>query len=199
MPPFSIISKTSCSTFPIGSIVPPTFFSRDLENPLLGLVEDDFRLLVGSIGIAEDVVAGGDQLPKHRLFAHDPRVVHSVGSRRDGVEDLRDIRCAPDFLQKLPLAQFLEQNDRVDRPVHLVQLHEHVEDDLVIGLIERVAVDHSNDFADHLFFEHHRGQEAHFGFDGMGRKTVELAGQTGINQLAHRRPPFLFFSGRKSC
>ncbi len=93
------------------------FFLRDVENSLLGLVQHEVRLLVRGIGIAQDIVAGGDQLPQHRLFADDPGVVHPMGGGGDGVENLRDVSRAADFLQKLPLDQFLAQDDRVDRPV----------------------------------------------------------------------------------
>ena len=65
------------------------FFLGDLENSFLGLVQHHVGLLVRGIGVAQDFVAGGDQLPQHRLFANDPGIVHAMRGRGNRVEDLR--------------------------------------------------------------------------------------------------------------
>ena len=63
------------------------FLVRDFEDFLFGTIEELVGLLVGGVGLAEDVVAGGDELAKQGLFANDLGVVGTVGGGGDAVED----------------------------------------------------------------------------------------------------------------
>ena len=49
------------------------FFLGDVEDAFFGVVEHDVGLLVRGVGVAENFVAGGDELPEHDLFADDRR------------------------------------------------------------------------------------------------------------------------------
>ena len=75
-------------------------FLGDLEDPLFGLVQDDVRLLVRGVGIAQDFVAGRDQLPQHPLLPDDPRVVRSVCRRRHRPEYGGEVFPSPHLLEQ---------------------------------------------------------------------------------------------------
>ena len=87
----------------------------------------------------------------------------------------------PAGLTRLLIDQFLAHDDGVDGAVLLVELEQDVEEDLVVGLVERVAVHDLDDVADHLLVEHHRGQQAHLRLDRVGRELVELAGDGRVD------------------
>jgi hypothetical protein len=78
---------------------------------------------------------------------------------------------------------FSSQDHRVHGPVLLVELYQDVEDDLVVGLVEGLAVDDLHDLPDHLLVEHHRGEQAHLRLNGVGRQPVELAGDGRVDEL----------------
>ena len=132
--------------------------------------------LVRGVGVAQDVVAGGDELPQQRLFADDAGVMRAVGGMRaPRRKSRRDIAMPPISSSSLPLDQLLAHDHRIDGAVLLVELDQDVEDDLVIGLEERFAIDDLHDLPDDVFVEHHRRQQAHLRFDRMRRQTVERA------------------------
>ena len=74
---------------------------------------------------------------------------------------------------------------QINRAVLFVQLHDDIENDLMIGLIKRFAIDDLHDVADHLLVEQHRSQHAHLGFDIVRREFVELASESRIDELTH--------------
>jgi hypothetical protein len=94
-PRFSIISKTSCSDVSMRHHRPPTFFWAMSKIFLLRLVEHQVGLLVRGVGVAEDVVAGGDELAQQRLLADDAGVVRAVRGDGTDVEDLREVLGPP--------------------------------------------------------------------------------------------------------
>ena len=137
------------------------------------------------ISIAKNFITRSDELAQQMLFADNRSVMRSVRGRRNGVENLRQIRCAADLFQKLALFQLILHDHRVDRAVLLVKLDQNVINDLMIGLVKRLAIDDLHDIADHLLVEHHRSDEANFRFDRMRRQAIKLAGLIRIDQLAH--------------
>ena len=102
------------------------FFLGDLEDLLLGVVQHEIRLLVRGVGVAQDVIAGGDELPEHRLFADDAGVVGAMGGRGNFVQNRGHVGGAADFFVEAALDQFLAHDDGVDRAVLLVQLDQRV-------------------------------------------------------------------------
>jgi hypothetical protein len=144
------------------------FFLGDFEDAFFGLIDDEVGLFVWGVGVAEDVVGGGDELAEEEFFTDDAGVVDGVGGGGDGVEDLGEVGDAADFVEELAFGEFLAEDDGVDGSVLFVEFEEDVEDDLVVGLEEGVAIDEGDDVADGLFIEHHGGEEAHFGFEGVG-------------------------------
>ena len=80
--------------------------------------------------------------------------------------------------------------------IAVVLLTTYDEDDLMIRLEERLAIDDLHDLPDHFLIEHHRSEQAHLRFDGVWGKLVELPGDGRINELSHDRPPFRISANR---
>ncbi len=160
-------------------------FLGDLEDALFSAIDDQFSLFMRAINVAEDFVAGGDQLAEKGLLPNRLSVRRPVGGGGDDIEDLGEVRHAPHFFQKLALGQLVLNNHRINGPVLLVKLQQNVEDDLMIGLEKSVPIHDLDDRPDHLFVEHHGGQQRHLRRDVVRRELVELPGKC-FDQLVHR-------------
>ena len=71
----------------------------DLEDRLLGAVEDQVRVFLGVVGLGEDAVGGVDQAAQRRLFLDDARVVLDVGAARHAVGQRRDVGRPADLFE----------------------------------------------------------------------------------------------------
>src|SRR5204862_4004921 len=104
-------------------------------------------------------------------------VMCAVSGGGDGVEDLREVGQAADFLEQLALGEFFAKDHAVDGTILLVKLDDDVENDLVVGLIEGLAIDDLHDLTNHVLVEHHGRQQAALGVDGAGGKSIKLSGE----------------------
>src|SRR5262249_12292423 len=104
---------------------------------------------------------------------------------------LAEISLPADFFEQLTFAELFAENNRVDKAVLLIQLYEHIENDLVICLKERIAIDDLNRLANDFLFEHHRGEQAHLALDRRRGKAIELPGDGRIDELIHGEFPSL--------
>ena len=89
-----------------------------------------------------------------------------------------DVIAAADFFEQLPFAEFIAKDDCVDGPVLFVELYQHIENDLVIGLKKGFAVDDLHSLADDVFFKHHRRQQGTFQLRLNAAATGRIAGAT---------------------
>ena len=92
-------------------------------DPLLGEVEDDLLGPVDELGrLADsapaeprDLLARLDEPAERRGLLDDPRVVVDVRRRRDERRELGDPRAAADLLELAALLELVRERDRVDR------------------------------------------------------------------------------------
>ena len=131
----------------------------DREDRLLGLVENQVRLLLRLVGRGQNLVGREDQIAKRRFLAHDARVVLDVGGVGQAVDERRDVGRAADFVELSRAGELFLERDEVDRVSPLAQLDHLLEDPAVRvaveiarvqdlgGLVERVVVD--EDGAEH--------------------------------------------------
>ena len=71
----------------------------DGKDRALGLVEQQVRLLLGFVGLGEDLVGRVDQVAERRLLFDDARVVLDVGRARHAVGQRRDVGRAADLVE----------------------------------------------------------------------------------------------------
>ena len=79
----------------------------DREDRALGLVEQQVRLLLGLVGLGQDLVGRVNQAAERRLLLDDPRVVLDVGRSRHAVGERRDVGRPADFVELAALATAL--------------------------------------------------------------------------------------------
>ena len=123
------------------------------ENRLLGLVEDEVRLLLCLVGGRKDLVGGEDQISKRRLLADDARVVLDVRGMGQSVDERGNVGGAAHFVELSGTGELFLERDEVDGVAALAQLDHLLEDPAVGvaieiargqdlgGLVERVVVD----------------------------------------------------------
>ena len=94
---------------------------REVEDDLLGLVDELGRLARALPAEARDLAAGPDEPAERGRLADDLRVVAGVRARRDESRQLVDARFAADVLELAPLVELVDERDRVDRLALRVQ------------------------------------------------------------------------------
>jgi hypothetical protein len=82
---FSIVVKLSCTRSRSGTNPARMRALGDREDRALGLVEQDVGLLIGLVGVGQDLVRRVDQAAQRRLLLDDARVVLDVGRSRHAV------------------------------------------------------------------------------------------------------------------
>ena len=87
---------------------------REVEDDLLGLVDEVGRLARPFPAEPGDLAAGADQAAQRRHLAHDPRVVAGVRARGDERGQLVDAHAAADALELAALLELVDERDRVD-------------------------------------------------------------------------------------
>ena len=87
----------------------------ELEDHLLGPVDEVGRLARAVQAEPRDLVAGADQPAQRRHLADDARVVGGVRRRRDECRQLVDARPAAGVLELAALLELVDERDRVDR------------------------------------------------------------------------------------
>ena len=102
--------------------------TRDVVDPLLGLVGDLLRILRRGVPHLHDVRGGLDQAAKQRRLRDDPRVVPRGRRRGNLVDQLVDVQVAADVLEDRAPFQLLDRGDRVDGIAARVDRAERVED-----------------------------------------------------------------------
>ena len=112
---------------------------RDVEDGLLGPVQQHGRLVLRLVRGVHDAVAGVDQVPEDRLLLDDARPVLDVGQPRETVEQGREVRGAPDRLQRRAARELVLERDQVDRLAALRKYGHGVEDAAVRLAVEVVA------------------------------------------------------------
>ncbi len=109
----------------------------DREDRALGLVEDQVGVLVGLVGVRQDLVRREDQAAQRELLLHDAGVVLDVGRARDAVDERGDVGRAADFVELAGALELLLQRHEIDRRAALGQIDHPLEDAAVRVTEER--------------------------------------------------------------
>ena len=100
----------------------------DREDRALGLVENEVGILIGFVGVRQNLVRREDQVAKRRLLLDDAGVVLDVGGARDAVDERGDVGGAADFVEIADAIERLLQRDQIDRLAALGELDHPLED-----------------------------------------------------------------------
>ena len=153
----------------------------DGKDRTLGLVEQQVRLLLGFVGVGEDLVRRVNQVAERRLLFDDARVVLDVGGARHAVGQRGDVGGAADFVELTAARQLLAQRHEIDGLAALAERDHAVEDapvrvakevapvDVLGGLVEGVVVD--QDGAEDGFLGVETVRERTFGGDVRHRSN----------------------------
>ena len=152
---------------------------RDREDRMLGLVEDEVRVLRALVGRRDDLVRGGDQAPQRRLLLDDPRVVVDVGRARHAVDERGDVGRAAHFLELARATQFLLERHQIDRVAPLGEL-DHLVEDAAVRVAEEIRrVDHFGGEVERVVVQENRAENGPFGFQIVRKGTF------GDGELGH--------------
>src|SRR5262249_40386890 len=117
---------------------------REVEDHLLGAV-DELGCLAGPLPAeALDLLADGRQAAERRHFAHDARVVTGVRGRGHEGSELVDALLAADLVELPALVELVRDGDRIHGLTLLVELERGAVDSCVrlaveVARVERIA------------------------------------------------------------
>src|SRR5215210_6297027 len=158
----------------------------EVEDDLLGAV-DEVRGLAGAVlPQARDLGAGADETAERRHFAHDPRVVRRVRRRGNERRQLVDAGPAADLLELAALLERVDERDRVDGLALLVEGEAGAEDGAVALAVEVLGREDLGHGADRARREQHRAQHRLLRLEVLRRYTWGLrrGGRRG-GELGH--------------
>ena len=128
----------------------------ELQNPVLGRVEQ-----LGGRGpplkrLAHDPRGDLDEPPQERLFAHDAGVILDVGGGGDGVDEERDIVTTTGRLELSAPRQLFRQRQGIDHVPSLGERQHGPEDPPVVLPVEHGVVDNLGRPHHGVGVDHHR-------------------------------------------
>ena len=155
---------------------------RELEDDLLGLV-DELRCLARPLPAEPcDLGADTDETAQRRHLANDLRVVRGVRRRWDERRELVDPLAAAGALEVAALLELVDERDRVDRLAPGVE-RERCAVDLRVALpVEVARVEDFADRPDRAGGEHHRAEDRFLRFEILRR---DRGGWRGLGELGH--------------
>ena len=153
---------------------------RELEDDLLGLVDEVRRLARPLPAEPCDLGPDADQPAQGRHLADDLRVVPRVGRGRDERGQLVDALAAAGALQVAALLELVDERDRVDRLAARVQGKGSAVDLGVALAVEVARVEDFADRPDRARGQHHRAEDGLLGIEILGRD------RGGLHRLGER-------------
>ena len=158
-----------------GDVVPCGAFRRDRINLGLGLFDDLFDLATG-LGVTEldDARARSDKATHDRALTNDARVVTSVRRSRHRSDEGMQVGGATDPGQSAFALQIPCNSDRVGGFVLTEEVHDRIEDDLVIRHVEVGTANLLCDSNDRISGEHHRSEDRHFRVDVLWWCAIKI-------------------------
>ena len=149
----------------------------ELEDDLLGLVDEVRRVARPVPAEPRDLAARADEAAQGRHLADDLRVVAGVRGRGDERRELVDSRPAAGALELAALLELVDERDRVDGLAAGVE-RERAAIDLRVALAVEVArVEDFADRPDRTGGEHHRAE------DGLLRVEILRWNRGGLRGL----------------
>ena len=143
----------------------------DREDGALRLVEQQLRLLLGLVGLGQDLVRGMNQAPQRRFFFDDPRVVGDVRGPRHAVGQRRDVRRTAALVELAGARQLFLQGDEVDRLAALAERHHLVEDPAVRVAEEIARVDQLRRVVERLVMDQDRAEDRFLRVEIVGKRA----------------------------
>ena len=163
---------------------------RQVEDDLLGAV-DELDRLAGPVEAEPcDVVAGADQPAQRRHLADDARVVGGVRRGRDERRQLVDALLAAGRVEGRGAVELVDDRDRVDRLALGVEREDRLEDVPVALAVEvgGAEVRRLCHRPDRERGEHHRPEDRLFGIEVLRRDRSGLKGLGGHGHVLPSRP-----------
>ena len=160
----------------------------ELEDHLLGPVDEVLRVAGPLPAEPRDLLSGADQAAQRRHLADDPRVVRRVGRRRHERGELVDPHATARVLELAALLQRVDERDRVYRLTARVQGEGRAVDLRVALAIEVPCVDDLADGPDRPRGEHHRAEDGLLGVEILGRDRGRLRRLGDLGDHASIRP-----------
>ena len=159
---------------------------RELEDDLLGLVDELGRLARPFPAEPRDLCADADEPAQGRHLADDLRVVRRVRRRRDERRQLVDPLAAAGVLQVAALLELVDERDRVDRLAAGVERERGAVDLRVALPVEVPRVEDFADRPDRTGGEHHRAEDGLLSveilrWDRGGLRRLDDCGHVGIS------------------
>ncbi len=148
------------------------------EDGALGVVEDEIGVLVGLVGVGDDLVGRVDETAQRGLFLDDARVVFDVGGPRHTVDERGQVRRTAHFLDLARLRQLLAQGHEIDGAAPLGELHHPLEDAAVRIAEEGFRRDDGDGGVERLVVEQHRAEHRPFGVEVVRQGTL-VRGDSG--------------------
>src|SRR5262245_2091309 len=139
---------------------------------MLGLIEDDVRLVFAGVGRRQNPVRGKDQVPEGGFLLDDLCVVLDVGRARHAVDQRGDVRGAPDFLEIAGAAQLLLQRHQIDRVAALGKA-DHLVEDTAMRVAEKILrVDHLGGEVERVVVQQDRAEHRPFGLEVVRKRPL---------------------------
>ena len=142
---------------------PRAALGRDLEDALLGTVQQGVHVLRSLVGGLDDLGARLDQAPPQRLVAHDAAVVLDVRGRGHDVEQVGDVVGAARGLEVAGPHQLFAQHHRVHDVAPLDDLRHRAEDPAVRIAVESGVVQQLDCLQCGVGVEQHGSEDGLFG------------------------------------
>ena len=146
---------------------------RDLEDPLLGLVEDVVdRALPRIVRVPHDLVGLLHEAPQERLLPHDTRVVLDVGRGGHGRDEVAEVVDPAHPLELIDILQLLRDGDDVDDLTAVEEPHHRAEDVAIPLPVEHPGVEHLDDPRDRIAVDEHPSEHRRLRLDRVGRIAI---------------------------
>jgi hypothetical protein len=156
---------------------------REIEDDLLGLVDEVDRIARPLPAEARDLAAGPDQPAQRRHLADDARIVAGVRARGNERRKLVDPDLAADVVQLAALLELVDERDRVDGVAFRVE-RDGCAVDLGMALaVEVGCVEDLADRPDRPGGDHHRAEDGFLGLEVLGRDRGGLRGLRHLGEL----------------
>ena len=154
---------------------------REVEDDLLGTVDEDLRLARPLPAELGDLLTGGDEAAQRRHLADDARVVRRVRGRRHERRKLVEADSSADILELAALLELVDERDRVDRLALRVERECRAVDLRVALAVEVGRVEDLAHRPDRARGEQHRPEDGLLGLEVLGWRD-----RSGFSELGDR-------------
>ena len=141
---------------------------REVEDDLLGAVDQDLRLARSFPAELGDLLTGGDEAAQRRHLADDARVVRRIRGRRHERRQLVHPDSPADSLELTAFLELVDERDRVDRLALRVEREARAVDLRVALTVEVGGIEDFAHRSDRTRGEQHRPEDRFLGLEVLG-------------------------------